>query len=159
MSVAQAQTENVSQYPQEVSCLLIPMASLPMLLPNVSVAEIITGQIKPNPRTPAWHLGTINWRSVLIPAVSMEVLNNRPLKADSSYFRLAIINSYRGDDRLPFYAIAVDGIPGLVRVMSGDLDAQAEQTLPGESMRVIVGGQKAVIPDLDYIERKLLSDG
>lgn len=156
MSVAEAQS--VEQYPQEVSCLLIPMAGVPMLVPNVSVAEIITGQTKPNPRTPAWHLGTLSWRSVLIPVVSMEVINNRPLKADSHYFRLAIINSYRGDARLPFYAIAVDGIPGLVRVMPGDLDTQSEQNLPGELMRVVVGGQKAMIPDLDYIERKLLNE-
>lgn len=159
MSAAQMQERKATEYPQEVSCLLIPMADLPLLLPNVSVAEIITGQISPNTDTPAWHLGTINWRSIPIPVVSIEVLNNQPVHVHSHFFRLAVVNSYRGDERLPFYAIAVGGIPGLVRVMSADLDAQSDQSLPGERMRVLVGGQHAVIPNLDYIERKLLNEG
>jgi len=155
MSAAEANP--VPQYPQEVSCLLIPMSGVPMLLPNVSVAEIITGKVAPNARTPVWHLGTLNWRSVLIPVVSLELLNQQTPQMESQYLRLAIINSYRGDNRLPFYAIVVEGIPGLVRVMSGDIESQTEQTLPTEQMRVIVGGQKAMIPNLAMIEGKLLN--
>jgi chemosensory pili system protein ChpC len=155
MSVAEAKP--ASEYPQEVSCLLIPMVERPMLLPNVSVAEIITGKVSPNPRTPSWHLGTLNWRSVLIPVVSFELLNDEAPAIKSKSLRLAIINSYRGDDRLPFYAISVNGIPGLVRIMPNAIDILNEQTLPGECMRVNASGQEAVVPNLSWIEDRIMN--
>jgi chemosensory pili system protein ChpC len=156
--MAVAEAEKVADQPSEVSCLLIPMQGMPLLLPNVSVAEVITGKVLPNEDTPAWHLGTLNWRSVLIPVVSVEILNGREPKLRSHNMRLAIINSYRGDQRLPFYAIPVEGIPGLVRVMPNDLDTKAEPTLPVERLRVSVGDQSVTIPDLDYIEHKILGE-
>ena len=145
------------EVPNEVSSLVIPMQSHPLLLPNVSVAEILTGTVKPNPNTPPWHLGALDWRSVVIPVVSFEGLNNQPVDLVNGECRLAILNSFLGDPNLPFYGLRVSGIPKLVRVLQNELSTESEQTLPAEAMRVSIAGEKIVIPDLNYIERKILN--
>ena len=152
-----AQEDN--EYPQDVASLLLPMHNIPLLLPNVGVAEIVTGNITPHLRTPAWHLGVLDWRSVKIPIISIEGLNNQRVEGAMTRVTMAVINSYRGDKALPFYGFRINGIPRLVRVVQADLEVDPGQTLAAEQVRVLVGGVKAAIPDLDFIERKILNKG
>ncbi|MEJ2756735.1 MAG: chemotaxis protein CheW, partial [Gammaproteobacteria bacterium] len=105
---------------------------------------------------PEWHLGSLSWRSVTIPVISFEGLNNQPVEGDMLRVPMAVINSFLGEDALPFYAIRITGIPRLVRVASADLEIDAGKTLAAERVRVNIGENKAAIPDLDFIERKML---
>ena len=64
--------------------------------------------------------------------------------------RIAVINTVSGVSR--FYAVVVQGIPRLLRVDKGDPVEEPGDTGPAEAMYVQVGGDLAVIPDLDAVE-------
>lgn len=149
--------DNETPLPTELASLLIPMLDRPLLLPNVAVAEII-GYTEPEQdfATPDWHLGTIEWRGVGIPLLSIDALNGRKIKHMGSDARIAVINGVGDHDKLPFYAFVVAGIPRLIRVYDQEIGKEEKKTGPAESMYVQVSGEHAVILDLDFIEEKIL---
>ena len=54
--------------------------------------------------------------------------------------------------QVPFYAVIVQGIPRLLKVSKDDPVEEPMDTGPAETMYIQVGGDLAVIPDLDAIE-------
>ncbi len=83
--------------------------------------------------------------------MSFEKLNESGQVAIGAEARIAVINTVAGHTR--FYAVVVQGIPRLLRVDKGDPVEEPGDTGPAESMYVQVGGDLAVIPDLDAVER------
>ena len=67
----------------ELATLLIPMSGEQLVLPNVTVAEIIP-YIEPQAHNdkPDWYLGVFNWRNIDVPLVSFETINGE--SADNS---------------------------------------------------------------------------
>jgi chemosensory pili system protein ChpC len=61
--------------PREIRCVLVPVSNLRLLLPNATVAEVITYS-KPEPvaDAPEWLLGRIAWRGWRVPLVSFAQL-------------------------------------------------------------------------------------
>ena len=99
---------------------------------------------------PEWLLGWINWREQDLPLISYEKLNESGQVAIGPDARIAVINTVSGVSR--FYAVVVQGIPRLLRVDKGDPVEEPGDTGPAEAMYVQVGGDLAVIPDLDAVE-------
>ena len=144
----------------EVACLFIPVKEKTLLLPNVSVAEIISfEQPVRRPEMPPWFLGHVEWRNTLVPVVSFELANGERPDLDDSIDRIAVINSVSAQSRMPFFAIPVTGIPRLVRVTPESIAPMSTRHKLAEHAAVTVGEQKeeAVIPNLDHLERMLLS--
>ncbi|MET0331534.1 MAG: chemotaxis protein CheW, partial [Dyella sp.] len=57
--------------PREIRCVLVPVGTLRLLLPNASVAEVITMPLpEPVPGAPDWLLGRIAWRGWRMPLLS-----------------------------------------------------------------------------------------
>ena len=59
-----------------VKCLLLPLQIGPMLVPNSVIAEIVPAQ-RHHPETAIeqpWVLGTVEWRSMVLPLLSLERL-------------------------------------------------------------------------------------
>lgn len=140
---------------EEVASLLIPMVARPMLLPNVTVAEIV-GWEQPERREgdPDWMLGVFNWRGVDVPVVSLELMNDPEEEEGFSGSRIAVLNGV-GKSKQDFYAVCVQGIPRLVRVYPAEIGGEENVSAPAFDMMVTVNGEKAIIPDLSYVEEQL----
>jgi len=151
------QSAVAQQLPSEIPSLLIPTHRRPLLVPNASVVEIVPlMQPIKNPDTPPWHMGTYLWRDQRLPVVSFEALNEggNPIVTRTS--RVAVINAISGQLKNPYFALVIQGIPRLVRVFEDEISKEDEQCGPAEAMHVLVAGERAVMPDLDYIEQKLV---
>ena len=134
---------------------LIALQDSIMILPNVAVAEVVPYSESENiANKPDWYLGDISWRGRVIPLISFEAMcgKSRPQIVKTS--RVAVINAVGGHCDVGFYAMLVNGIPRLIQA--------TEQNFSGESCKetgvlsnVQIEGVKAIIPDLDFIEKTL----
>lgn len=144
--------------PEEVDCLLIPLKDKQLLLPNVSVAEIIPfSQLLTTASGVEWILGRIDWRGVAVPVVCYEMLSQQAAPAPNPNARFAVINGIGGHRQLPFYALMIQGIPRLVHVAKSALQ-QVEALGLTHYDAAAVGLDDAVmfIPDLQKVEQALL---
>lgn len=143
----------------EIATLLIPMNGKQIVLPNVSVAEIIPYE-EPNPSehdVPNWFLGRIRWRGILIPVISFEAINEEPFVSHSRSRRIAVINAVVDADQLPFCGIVTENVPRLMRIQPSDIINDEIETGPAEIAHVITGGEQAVIPNVDFIQQQLIA--
>jgi len=142
-----------------LKCLLLPLQSGTLLLPNSVVAEIVPAQRHHrggDSSRPDWYIGHIEWRGTSLPLISLESLFDsvaREFPAKSSFVVLHRLQDTDGED---YYAVYIDGIPHFQFV-----DEAAVQTLstapnmPYIAHEVSIDGASAMIPDLDAVERKL----
>ena len=126
----------------------------PWWAPNIAIGELIPSR---QPDRPGHGrdglLGWISWREEDIPLISFEKLNDSGQVVIGNDARIAVINTVSGDTR--FYAMIIQGIPRQSRIVKDDLVEEPVETGPAESMYVQLGGDLAVIPDLDAIERAI----
>ena len=146
----------MTDLPEQIASLLIPMVGRPLLVPNVTVAEIVNWR---NPEVvtgmPSWVLGCVDWRGVNLPVLSIEAMNDPNLEDVDCGERLVVING-QGESKRPFYGLAVQGIPRLVRVFPDEIGEQ--ETMSDDAvydMLVMVSGERAIIPDLIEEEKRL----
>ena len=141
----------------EVASLIIPLHDKQLVLPNVTVAEIIPY------RAPTaisdhegWLLGQLEWRNIHIPVISYELINGAgvpPIEGS----RLAVINGTGINRNLPFYAVLIQGIPRLAHITEDDIvSVDAMNSGPYDQMAVSLQGEQAMIPNLELIENELL---
>ncbi|NRA25143.1 MAG: chemotaxis protein CheW [Oleispira sp.] len=142
----------------EIAGLLIPLHEKQLLLPNVTVAEIIPYRVPTVIGDHAsWLLGQMEWRNIHIPVLSYEVLNGASIPSLEGA-RLAVVNGTGANRTIPFYAILIQGIPKLTHVKEDDIvTVEAMHLGPYDKMSVSILGEHAMIPDLDMIENELLS--
>ncbi|BFM19288.1 chemotaxis protein CheW [Gilvimarinus japonicus] len=143
---------------QEVASLLVPLGESLLLLPNVTVAEIVpVGEIQSVDNAPQWLLGDINWRELDIPIVSLELLNGQARPSINSRCRVAVLNTTGISDSLSFIAILTQGLPRLARVTASEI-AERENVVkaPYDQLIVTWAGEQAVIPALAKIEQTYL---
>lgn len=142
----------------ELATLLIPVNGKQLVLPNVAVAEIIP-YIEPEAEddVPNWYLGKVTWRNIQVPLLSFEAINEEPFLSHSRGRRIVVLNGLVDEKRLPFCAMVSEGVPRLTRVMADEVAVDEEaETGPAEAGRVLVSGERAVIPDVDYIQNAIL---
>ncbi len=140
----------------EVASLLIPITGRHLILPNVSVAEVIPYRVPELlADKPAWLLGQVAWRNQSVPVMSFEAINDEPF-TEVEGRRIAILNDVTGDPELPFCGIITAGVPRLMRVIAEELVVDPD-TPPGpmEQFRVLVAGERACIPDLALLQSSL----
>lgn len=145
--------------PREIRCVLVPVGNLRLLLPNATIAEVIT-QSTPEPvaNAPHWLQGRISWRGWRVPLVSFtDLAGTEPGDADLSV-RVAVLKALGDHPELPFIAVLTQGFPRLVTLNSELIipthDGRALP--PGVRAQVLVRDDVAMIPDLEWIERELL---
>ena len=137
----------------KVHSLWIPLRGVNMLLPNVAVAEVGNYQVPDEqPGGPDWLLGTVDWRGQVVPVISLEILCGHKVPANMACSRLIIVNSVRPGSPVCFYAIVAAGLPRLIRFDSALVTRIEVCELEELRCRVVVGHEKAVKPDLGYIQ-------
>ena len=143
-----------------IASFYLPVTGNNLVLPNVSVAEIVDYQApKPVEDTPEWLLGNIEWRGVTLPVISYELLNDQPLPESSENLRVAVINTIGTEHtELPFFAIITRGIPSQTKVDKDSIKEieEDEKKGPAEIVKVNIQGDIAIIPNLEYIEGMIL---
>lgn len=141
--------------PEQITSLLVPMLGRPWLIPNILVAEVIGLRHPDRSATgePGWLLGWLDWRDVKVPLICFEAMNETGQAQVGREARILVLNTITGRNR--FYAMVIQGIPRTVKVEDDDLVEEPVDSGPVEDRLVQVGGDLAVIPDLDAIEDQL----
>lgn len=145
--------------PREIRCVLVPVGNLRLLLPNATVAEVIT-QTPPEPvaDAPDWLLGRIAWRGWRVPLVSFTHLAAAGEGDAELSVRVAVLKALGGNPKLPFIAVLTQGFPRLT-TLNAELIIPTHDGSPlpaGVRAQVLVRDDVAMIPDLEWIEAELL---
>ena len=145
--------------PREIRCVLVPVGNLRLLLPNATIAEVVT-QSKPEPvaDAPEWLLGRIAWRGWRVPLVSFTKLAGTEEGDAELSVRVAVLKALGGNPKLPFIAVLTQGFPRLT-TLNAELiipTHDGNAVPPGVCAQVLVRDDVAVIPDLEGIEGELV---
>lgn len=147
------------ELPREIRCVLVPVSNLRLLLPNATVAEVISYNApQPVNGAPDWLLGRIAWRGWRVPLVSFTHLAGGEVNDAESSVRVAVLKALGGNPRLPFIAVLTQGFPRLT-TLNAELiipTHDGSPLPPGVRAQVLVRDDVAMIPDLEWIEAELL---
>lgn len=138
---------------QTLSCVMIPVNGRQLLLPNVSIAEVVDyASQDPEMGTPDWLAGKLEWRGLNLPVISYDVANGGALSVPGEHRgRLVVLNTVNAG-KLRFLALITQGIPSQVRVTEDQLRRLDGENGPADLMQVDVDGETVWIPNLDYLE-------
>lgn len=154
-----AQQHIESDSHQEVASLLVPIVDKLLLMPNVTVAEIVpVGQISPVENSPEWLLGEFFWRELTLPLISYELINGHAKPSINSRSRIAVINTTDEANELGFVALLTQGLPRLARVTPDEIAESKEAPADAyDEMMVSWAGELAAIPAINRIEQAYLA--
>lgn len=145
--------------PREIRCVLVPIGNLRLLLPNATIAEVVTHSTpEPVAHAPDWLLGRIAWRGWRVPLVSFTQLAGTEEGDAELSVRVAVLKALGGNPRLPFIAVLTQGFPRLT-TLNAELiipTHDGSPLPPGVRAHVLVRDDVAMIPDLEWIEAELL---
>ena len=141
--------------PREIRGVMIPVTGGRVLLPNATVAEVITyAQPERVANAPKWLLGRLSWRGWRLPLFSFPMLTGEV--ADESYTnaRVAVLKALGGNAKMPFLALLAQGFPRLPTITPDSLIPTGDENAHPLGIRaeVLVRDDRAVIPDLGLIE-------
>ncbi len=144
--------------PSEIRGVQIPITGGRLLLPNASVAEVITMPTAQGVEgAPDWLLGRIGWRGWRLPMFSFSVMIGLADEELALNSRVAVIKALGGNERMPYLALVTQGFPRLT-TLSQDivvpLDDGASRPI-GVMQRVRVRDEEAIVPDLGAIEAQV----
>lgn len=139
----------------DIRGVLINVGGGRLLLPNASVAEVISySEPERVDGAPDWLLGAARWRGWRLPVVSFPHLVGWPAEGAQLGAKVAVLKALGGNPRLPYIAVVSQGFPRLVSVGRERLavvEDMKQQPL-GVQARVQLGEDVAVIPDLLTVE-------
>ena len=142
----------------EIRGVMIQVGEDRLLLPNATVAEVLARvAIEPVQGAPAWLPGQIVWHGWNVPLVAFSRLAGLGEEPAMRNNRVIVLTGLGKDETLPYFALLTASFPQLVSVPRDSLLADAsEEDLPrGVQMRVLLGDQSALLPDLEGVERMI----
>ncbi len=145
----------MADLPREIRGVMVPVTGNRLLLPNATVAEVISYTLPERiPSAPAWLLGRLAWRGWRLPLFSFPMLTGALTDENRTNARVAVLKALGGNASMPFIALLAQGFPRLTTVTSELLLPTADETphAAGVHSEVLVRDDRAVIPDLDTIE-------
>lgn len=145
---------------QVLPCVLIPVTDRQLLLPNVSLAEIVDYAEPVRAEDgPDWLVGYLNWRGLDLPVISYDAANGgTAVSPDSHRGRVAVLNTISASHpEMPFLAMVTQGIPSQTKLSEPQIRESEGETGPADLMVVDVEGHTAYIPNLEYLESLALN--
>jgi len=143
----------------EIRGVLIQAGEERVLLPNATVAEVMSRvAVEPVADAPRWLVGQIAWHGWKVPLLSFARLSGLGEEPTAVNNKIVVLKALGGNAGLPYFALLTVSFPQLISVPRDGLLADAsEDALPqGVHMRVLLGEQSALLPDLDAIETMVL---
>ena len=145
---------------EELYSLLIPLHQARLIVPRACVAEVV-GYSTPMPAedAPPWYVGLLAWNGRQLPVLSFEAAAGQSLPERGGRTRVVVFHATAGQLQPPFFGLLTQGFPQLVRVNAGVLSADPEP-FPEDGpviCRVRMASEAPLVPDLECLERMLLS--
>ncbi|SKA08915.1 chemotaxis protein CheW [Novilysobacter spongiicola] len=141
---------------QDVRGVLIQLSGVRLLLPNATIAEVLS-YAPPEPVTdaPDWLLGRIRWRGWQVPLVGFSQLAGLSPDVGGLGTKMLVLKALGGRARTPFFAILSQGFPRLVTVTRTGLVVEDGQgDLPDVlQARVRLNEDDAFVPNLEALEQ------
>jgi chemosensory pili system protein ChpC len=145
----------VNDAQRDIRGVLIAVGKGRLLLPNASVAEVITySDPEPVEAAPEWILGRIRWRGWRLPLVSFSRLAGWSQESGQIGAKVAVLKALGNNPRLPYFAVLSQGFPRLVTVSRAALRESRDnkQLPPGIHSQVMLNDDEASVPDLLSVE-------
>ncbi len=140
---------------QTLSCVLIPMGDRQLLLPNVSIAEVVDyASSDAGSDTPDWLVGYLDWRGLHLPVISYDAANGGAVsQPGGNRGRIVVLNTIgQHHQQVPFMALLTQGIPSQARLTESQIKRLDGEAGPADLMQVEVDGDNAWIPNLEFLE-------
>lgn len=150
-----------TQISQDIRGVMIGVTGARVLLPNATVAEVITySPPEAIEGAPNWLLGRIRWRGWQLPVISYARMIGSAQQEGEFGAKVVVLKALGGNPRHSYFALLTQGFPRLVTVSQDALvreDAPESDVLDGSGvlMTVRLRDEDAVIPDLAAIEASL----
>ncbi|MDX1555293.1 MAG: chemotaxis protein CheW [Xanthomonadales bacterium] len=139
-----------------IHCTLALTGKWSMVLPTSTIAEI-TDYAPPAPleNTPPWLLGQVEWEDWQVPVISYGALiDGETPESATAHSRIMVVKSLSSAARVPFIGVMVREIPKLANISENELQFTGDKGKSvGVHSRIKLGGQDAVIPDLDRLSQ------
>ena len=141
---------------QDIRGVLIQVAGGRLLLPNATIAEVLSyADPEPVENAPDWLLGRIRWRGWQLPLVAFARLSGIAEEQGGLGSKVVVLKALGGDPKAPYFAMLTQGFPRLVTVARDTVvtDTSSDEALPeGVQARVLLNEDEALLPDLEHIE-------
>ena len=140
---------------QEIRGVMLPVTGGRLLVPNTTMAEVITyAHPAAVEGAPSWLLGRLTWRGWGLPVLAFSVLAGVSGGESTGNARVAILKALNGHPRLPYLGVLTQGFPRLTLVSEEMLvpDPDAVDLPTGVREQVLVHEEPAWIPDLATLE-------
>ena len=141
---------------QDIRGVLIQVAGGRLLLPNATIAEVLSyADPEPVAGAPDWLLGRIRWRGWQLPLVAFARLSGIAEEHGGLGSKVIVLKALGGDPKAPYFAILTQGFPRLVTVARDTVvtDTSSDDALPeGVQARVLLNEDEALLPDLEHVE-------
>lgn len=149
-------------YAEHVRSLLLPISDYNLLLPGTMLAEVAS-YVEPAPLAghadeASWVLGMVPWRGQRVPLVALESLMFNHPGQPGSRARIAVIKAVGNRRGMPYIGVMTQQIPRLITVHPDTIEALDDSDLgdyPAIQAQVLVTGEPALVPDIEYLEGEL----
>ena len=139
---------------EEVRAVLLPLQDTNLLLPNITVAEVI-GYREEDPvvNAPEWLRGVVNWNRRKIPVVSFEYFIHSEAVEPGYRARIAVCHNLLHHNDMPFVGILCSSIPRLARANASSVtEPMMQEILPDMTYRhVSYNGEDAWLPNFEKL--------
>ena len=139
---------------QDIRGVLIAVARARLLLPNATIAEVLSfAPPSPVEGAPDWLLGRIRWRGWELPLIAFSRMADIAPEAGGLGSKVVVLKALGGDSKAPYFAVLTQGFPRLVTVSPDRLLHEPDEFLPrGVHAKVWLNEDEAFIPDLEAIQ-------
>ena len=145
--------------PREIRGVMLPVTGGRVLVPNTTMAEVITfAHPSPVEGAPSWLLGRLAWRGWGLPVLAFSALAGTAVEESTENARVAILKALSGHARLPYFGVLTQGFPRLTLIAEDMLlpDENAGALPVGVREQVLVHDEPAWIPDLAAVENRVV---
>jgi len=102
---------------QEIRGVLFPLSEGQLLLPNLTMLEVIGFREAEGVKgAPEWLLGMVRWNQRRIPLVIFDYFISHQIPEPGYHARIAICYNPKADSRIPLIAILCHSVPRLARL-------------------------------------------
>ena len=148
----------MSDTAQIIRGVLIQVADARLLLPNATIAEVLSyADPAPIADAPDWLLGRIRWRGWQLPLMSFSRFTGIAEEQGGLGSKVIVLKALGGDEKHPYFAMLTQGFPRLVTVTEAALAAQGDHAEVPEGVlaRVRLNEDDALLPDLVALEARI----
>ena len=140
---------------EEIKCTILKINGDDLLMPNASVAEIVSIKNIINvANKPGWMLGYLDWRGHSVPLISFEAMGGvRMPSLATGDVKAAVLFSIGDDSSFPYLSILVNDAPQLVNVTKEDIVPNKEEiTHPAVDQKVMMADGNYSIVNIEKLE-------